>query len=170
MPSSGAALSRWSSRSPRAKGRTSAEPDRFSLRDVESGICRHSGARVKRASPESITTIGSMDSGPAPGGASRNDGGALACSRRANPIAVKAVGNAMAELHQRYGTGFDIGGVEHREIAAVFARAPDHRQQPAVALGGLIVAGDEHRFGNGVAGRQQIFAEALSLAIDMNDA
>src|SRR3979411_1716982 len=34
---------------------------------------RHSGARVKRASPESITTIGSMDSGPAPRGASRND-------------------------------------------------------------------------------------------------
>src|ERR1700692_38672 len=31
---------------------------------------RHSGARVKRASPESITTIGSMDSGPAPSGAS----------------------------------------------------------------------------------------------------
>jgi hypothetical protein len=34
---------------------------------------RHSGARVKRASPESIITIGSMDSGPAPSGASRND-------------------------------------------------------------------------------------------------
>src|SRR3979490_2719585 len=27
---------------------------------------RHSGARAARASPESITTIGSMDSGPAP--------------------------------------------------------------------------------------------------------
>src|SRR5216684_7646957 len=27
---------------------------------------RHSGARVKRASPESITTTGSMDTGPAP--------------------------------------------------------------------------------------------------------
>ena len=33
----------------------------------------HLRARVKRASPESITTIGSMDSGPAPSGASRND-------------------------------------------------------------------------------------------------
>src|ERR1700680_3615677 len=33
---------------------------------------RHSGARGS-ASPESITTIGSMDSGPAPRGASRND-------------------------------------------------------------------------------------------------
>src|SRR5438034_3096452 len=28
---------------------------------------------MKRANPESITTIGSMDSGPAPSGASRND-------------------------------------------------------------------------------------------------
>src|SRR5580698_10343424 len=36
-------------------------------------IC-HSGARAKRASPESITTMVSMDSGPAPQeGASRND-------------------------------------------------------------------------------------------------
>jgi len=32
---------------------------------------------VKRANPESITTIVSMDSGPAPSGASRNDKGAL---------------------------------------------------------------------------------------------
>src|SRR5579872_2141884 len=29
---------------------------------------RHSGARAKRASPESITTTGSLDSGPAPSG------------------------------------------------------------------------------------------------------
>src|ERR1700737_4851938 len=29
--------------------------------------------RVEDASPEAITTIGSMDSGPAPSGASRND-------------------------------------------------------------------------------------------------
>ena len=36
-------------------------------------LLSHSGARAKRASPESITTIGSMDSGPAPSGASRND-------------------------------------------------------------------------------------------------
>ena len=36
-------------------------------RDVPSPIeGRHSAARVKRASPESITTIGSRDSGPAP--------------------------------------------------------------------------------------------------------
>jgi hypothetical protein len=38
-------------------------------------VHRHSGARAKRASPESITTIVNMDSGPAPKGASRNDGG-----------------------------------------------------------------------------------------------
>src|SRR6266576_6626662 len=43
----------------------------FSGTDQFSG--RHSGARAKRASPESITTIGIMDSGPAPSGASRND-------------------------------------------------------------------------------------------------
>ena len=34
---------------------------------------RHSGARAN-ASPESITTTGRIDSGPAPYGASRNDG------------------------------------------------------------------------------------------------
>src|SRR5258708_24747731 len=33
--------------------------------------CRHAGARGKGASPESITTIGGMDSGPAPSGASK---------------------------------------------------------------------------------------------------
>src|SRR5437899_106012 len=33
-------------------------------------VHRHSGSRAQRASPESITTIGSMDSGPAPSGAS----------------------------------------------------------------------------------------------------
>jgi hypothetical protein len=32
------------------------------------------GRELLLASPESITTIGSMDSGPAPSGASRNDG------------------------------------------------------------------------------------------------
>src|SRR6476646_9567505 len=46
--------------------------------------------RVADASPESITTIGSMDSGPAPSGASRNDGrwNARHCEerqRRSNP-------------------------------------------------------------------------------------
>src|SRR2546430_1126356 len=46
---------------------------------------RHSGARVKRANPESITTIGSMDSGPAPSGASRNDGGGFTRPMRREP-------------------------------------------------------------------------------------
>jgi Protein of unknown function (DUF3309) len=36
-------------------------------------LALHSGARAKRGSPESITPAGSMDSGPAPRGASRND-------------------------------------------------------------------------------------------------
>jgi phosphoribosyl-AMP cyclohydrolase len=47
----------------------------FDPKAVYQKCFRHSGARVKRASPESITTIGSMDSGPAPSGASRNDDG-----------------------------------------------------------------------------------------------
>jgi hypothetical protein len=47
--------------------------------------------------------------------------------RRADPIAVKAVGHAMAEMHQRHGAGFDILGVENSEIAAVLLRAPDRR-------------------------------------------
>ena len=66
--------------------------------------------------------------------------------RRTNPIAVKAVGHAMAEMHQRHRTRFDIFGVEHREIAAVFTRAPDHGQKPAVGLGGIIATRNEHRF------------------------
>ncbi len=37
--------------------------------------------RDEVASPESITTVGSMDSGPAPRGASRNDGGVAAAPR-----------------------------------------------------------------------------------------
>ena len=55
-------------------GRKDRSPDQGSITD------RYSGARVKRASPESITTTGSMDSGPVASGrqlptqgASRND-------------------------------------------------------------------------------------------------
>src|SRR2546430_1471259 len=48
--------------------------DRCERTANEQLLFRHSGARVQRASPESITTTGSMDSGAAPGGASRNDG------------------------------------------------------------------------------------------------
>src|SRR3954447_22240239 len=89
---------------------------------------------------------------------------------RADPIAVKTVGHAMAELHQRDGAGLDISGVEHGEVAAVLPRAPDHRQQPAIAFRGILRPLDEDRFGNGVAGRQQIMAEALSMAVHMDDA
>ena len=60
-----------------------------------------------------------------------HDGGCRAVhftSRRAHPIAVKAVGHPMPELHQRHRAGLDVGGVEDREIAAVFARPPDRGQ------------------------------------------
>ena len=67
---------------------------------------------------------------------------------------MKSIGDSMSELHQGDRAGLDIGGVEYREIAAVFAAAPDRGQQPAVALGGILAALDEYRFGNGVAGRQ----------------
>src|SRR5260370_8219176 len=91
-------------------------------------------------------------------------------SSRPNPIAMKTVRHAMAELHQRDRAGFDVVGVEHCEIAAVFPGAPDHRQQPAVALVSLAAARDEYRLRDGVASRQQVFFEARSLAVDMHDA
>src|SRR5688572_12342707 len=67
-------------------------------------------------------------------------------SRGPYPIAMDAIGHTMSELHQRHRTAGHIGGVEHRKIAAVFAAAPDHRQQPAVSLAGVVAAGDERRF------------------------
>ena len=51
--------------------RIAVSPISVAVREVI--VLRHSGAQVKRASPESITTIGSMDFGPAPSSASRND-------------------------------------------------------------------------------------------------
>ena len=51
----------------------------------------------------------------------------------------------MAEMHQRDGTGLDVLRVEDGEIAAVLPRAPDHREQPAVALGGVLAALDKDR-------------------------
>src|SRR3954453_9611205 len=89
---------------------------------------------------------------------------------RADPIAVKTVGHAMAELHQRDGAGLDISGIEHGEVAAVLPRAPDHRHQPAIAFRRIFRPLDEHRFAYGVPARQQIMAEALASAVDVNDA
>src|SRR5207247_4664145 len=89
---------------------------------------------------------------------------------RADPIAVEAVGHAMAEMHQRDGTGFDILRVEHGKIAAVLPRAPDRGKQPAIALGGVSAAFDKHRLGNSIAGGQEIMAKTLALAVDMDDA
>ena len=63
-------------------------------------------------------------------------GSAFACGLvRPDPVAVKTVGHAMAEMHQRDRTRLDIAGVEHSQIAAVLSRAPDRREQPAVAFG-----------------------------------
>src|SRR5260370_36621534 len=59
---------------------------------------------------------------------------------RPDPIAVKAVGHPVAELHQREGTRLNIGGVEDRKVAAVLGCAPDRCQQPAIALGGIVAA------------------------------
>jgi hypothetical protein len=38
---------------------------------------------------------------------------------------MKTIGHAMAEMHQRHRTRFDVLRVEHRKIAAIFPRAPD---------------------------------------------
>src|SRR6266536_2195647 len=63
---------------------------------------------------------------------------------RPDPIAVESIWHAMAEMHQRYWTRLDIFRIEHRKIAAVFARAPDRRQQ--------------------------VLAEPFAAAVDMHDA
>src|SRR5882757_4588320 len=73
--------------------------------------------------------------------------GNTAALLRADPIAVESIGHAMAEMHQRRRTCLDIGGVEDGEVAAVLAGAPHHREQPAVALGGVTAARDEDRLG-----------------------
>src|SRR6476659_8529194 len=101
----------------------------------------------------------------------RNDGGRCerGASSRPDPVAVKAVGHAVAEMDQGDRTCLHVGRVEYGEIAAVFARAPDHGEQPAVALGGILAALDEYRLGNGVAGGQEIFAEPFAFAVDMDD-
>src|SRR5260370_35831796 len=94
----------------------------------------------------------------------RNDGEGE--SSRTDPIAMKSIGDSMSELHQGDGAGLDVGGVEYREIAAVFAASPDRGQQPAVTLGGIVSAGDEHRLGDGVSGRHHRLGGARSPAID----
>src|SRR5256885_5359273 len=85
-------------------------------------------------------------------------------------MALKAIRHAMAEMHQRDGTCFDVLRVEHREIAAILLRAPDRREQPAIALGGVSPAFDEHRFGNRIAGGPQIMPTPPAPTVDMHDA
>ena len=76
----------------------------------------------------------------------------------------------MAEMHERRRAALDILRIEHRKIATVLPRAPDHREQPAVALGGILAALDEDGLGDGVAGRQQVITQPLTLAVGMHDA
>ena len=56
---------------------------------------------------------------------------------------MKAVGHAVAELHQCGGAGLDVGGIEHGEVAAVLPRAPHHGEQPAIAFGCIARSLDE---------------------------
>src|SRR5690349_3644723 len=79
-------------------------------------------------------------------------------SVRAHPIAVETVGHAVAEMHQRRGAALDVLRIEHCQVAAVLLRAPDHREQPAVALGGVLGPLDEDRLGDSVACGEQIVA------------
>ena len=74
---------------------------------------------------------------------------------------MEPVRHPVRQLHPRHRAGGDIGGVEHGEIAAVVAAAPDHGEQPAAAFRGVAVAGDEYRLGNAVADRQLIVAACL---------
>jgi hypothetical protein len=68
---------------------------------IRKNMGRHSGARVKRANPESITTIVSMDSGPAPSGASRNDEGKFFTRRRFLASAAAGLVPAIAQAQTR---------------------------------------------------------------------
>src|ERR1700726_4997998 len=87
-------------------------------------------------------------------------------SGRSYPIAVKAVGHAVAEMNQCDGAGLDVGRVEDREVAAVLARAPDPRHKEPVPPGFLVLALHNHRLRNALSGRQHVAAEPRSLAVD----
>src|ERR1700704_3369452 len=143
------------------------------------GASRRANYDVQMHIRESIITIAGMDSGSAPRGASlmcncTSENDDRVCTTlplsRPHPIAMKTIGNAMAKMHQRDGAGLDISGIEYRKIAAVFPRAPDRGEQPAVAFRGVGAAFDKDSFRNGVAGGQQVVAEPLAVAVDMHDA
>ena len=87
---------------------------------------------------------------------------------RAHPVTVESIGHASLELNQRRRARLDIGRVEHREIAAVLPRTPDHRQQPTLAFFSIVAALNKHRLGDGIACRQQILAATRTAAIDVN--
>src|SRR3984957_18024581 len=65
-----------------------------------------------------------------------------------DPVAVEAVGNPMSQLHQRDGAGLDIGRIEHRQVAAVFAPTVNDGQEPAAALAGSVSTRDKYGFGD----------------------
>src|SRR5581483_6346 len=96
--------------------------------------------------------------------------GELHPSSRTDPVAVKTIGHAMAEMHQRDGTGGYVGRVEDSKLADVLGRAPHGREQPAVAFRGVLGSLDEHGLGDAVAEGEEIFREPLALAVDMRDA
>src|SRR5579871_1915399 len=97
------------------------------------------------------------------------EAGGLA-SHRPDPVPVKAVRHAVAEMHQRERACRDISGIEHREVADIVAGAPDHGEDKAVAFRRLVVAGDEDRLGDGITSGKQIAAAAPAFAVDMDDA
>src|SRR5690242_17168948 len=126
---------------------------------------RHSGAREARTrNPSSHMCVDKWIPGF---DASHRPGMTAVALRRADPVAVKTIGHAMAEMHQRHRTCLDILRVEHREVTAVLLRAPDGGEQPAIALGRISATFDKYRLRNGVAGGQQIVAEPFAFAVDM---
>src|SRR5882672_961855 len=89
---------------------------------------RHSGARVKRASPESITPAGSMDSGPAPSGASRNDSGKVRSSKRFASLSLVRKNNRAA------GPEHAADAVADRNLRARHLRRRDAAHLPHALL------------------------------------
>ncbi len=81
---------------------------------------------------------------------------------------MKPVGHPMRQLHQRDGAGLDIPGIEHRQIAAVFAAAVNSSEHPAIALGRVVAPCHEHRLGDAIAGRQLLMPHSRTRAVAQN--
>src|SRR5271165_7367010 len=63
-----------------------------------------------------------------------------------NPTAMKAGGDAMAEMNAGDRAVFQIGGVKDQQVAPVLVADILHREQKAVAFGGLGRARRKHGF------------------------